>query len=316
MPDVRFPDVILIAGPTASGKSAAALAIAAQINGEIINADAIQVYRELEVLSARPTTEEMMEIPHHLYGHVAGQSRYSVGRWAEEVTAVIGEIAARGRSAIIVGGTGLYFRALTEGLSAMPAVPTEIRTKAQDRLSDIGLEKFRIELLRVDPAMERLAPADRQRHLRAWEVFEATGETLTSFQAMKGTPVVPSIDARIVVEPSREALYARCDKRFDLMLAGGALEEARVLDKLNIGADLPVMKALGAAELIAHLRSEVGLEGAIDLTKRNTRRFAKRQLTWFRNQTPNWARAAKSEDAVASLLSQLASSTAKVGGDN
>lgn len=305
MPVSDFPISVLIAGPTASGKSAAAIDIARKLNGEIINADAIQVYRDLEILSARPSTDEVRDMPHHLYGHVDGRARYSVGAWVAAVRAVLAHLAARNRAAIFVGGTGLYFRALTDGLSVIPDIPAQIRRAACARLAEIGIEKLRQEVLDVDPVMARLAPADRQRHLRAWEVHAATGQTLSSFQALETEPVLSAIAARVVLAPARDQLYARCEARFDAMLVAGGRDEAEALNARQLAPDLPVMKALGAAELIAALNGTISDEDAARLAKRNTRRFAKRQLTWFRNQTADWPRAENGAAAIDEVFRQL-----------
>ena len=211
-------------------------------------------------------------------------------------------LEAAGKPAIFVGGTGLYFRSLTEGLSAIPEVPGEVRAEAAARWDALGGAVFRKELLARDPAMARLAPADRQRHLRAWEVLTATGRPLSSFQAQTGEALIPATALRVVVAPGRDALYAACEARLEKMVKAGGLEEAQDLLSRGLDPDLPVMKALGAAELMAHLRGEISLADAIDLAKRNTRRFAKRQLTWFRNQTADWPRAHSSEAAAATIL--------------
>lgn len=293
--------VVLIAGPTASGKSAAALALAEKTGGEIVNADAIQVYRDLDILSARPRPDDLARAPHHLFGFLDAGVRCSAGMWAREAGAAIAGIHARGRTAIVAGGTGLYFRALTEGLSPMPDVPAEIRKAAQARLDQIGIMAFCAEVVARDPAMARLAPGDAQRLLRAWEVIEATGEPFSSFQNAPRKPLLRAAAAKLVIEPDRETLYAACDARFDLMMEKGALDEARHIASRGLDPDLPAMKALGAAELIAHLKGELSLEDAVVLAKRNTRRFAKRQLTWFRNQTPDWPRESDWRGAVRRL---------------
>lgn len=289
---------ILIAGPTASGKSAAALAVARKAGGEIVNADALQVYRDLRVISSRPTPSEESEAPHHLFGHVDGQVRYSAGEWSRDAARAIAGIHARGKIAIVVGGTGLYFRSLEQGLSAAPEIPSSVRAEATALFEEIGADKFRARLMAVDPAMARLDPADRQRHLRAYEVFLASGRPLSEIQQEPGRPLVGRIDAMIVIEPPRTALYAAIEARFDAMLTNGALEEARALAARRLNPALPVMKAVGAAELMAHLAGDLTLEGAVDLAKRNSRRLAKRQLTWLRNQAKDWPRAAAPGDAA------------------
>lgn len=293
--------VVFIAGPTASGKSAAALALAERIGGEIVNADAIQVYKDLEILSARPGPAELERAPHHLFGFLDGAERCSAGMWARAAGKAIAGVHERGRAAIVVGGTGLYFRALEEGLSPIPEAPEEVREAARRRLDELGPEVFRAEVIARDAAMARLAANDTQRLLRAWEVLEASGLPLSHFQAAPRQPMIESVTARIVVEPERAALYAACENRFDIMLEKGGLEEARRLAVRGLSPDLPVMKALGAAELIAHIEGVLSLEEAADLAKRNTRRFAKRQLTWFRHQAADWLRAADAAAAIEAL---------------
>lgn len=280
---------ILIAGPTASGKSALALWAAQTWDGAIINADAIQVYSDLNILSARPGGADLQAAPHHLYGVLKGDERCSAGRWAGLARAAITAAAESGKLPIIVGGTGLYFRALTKGLSPIPAVDDKARKTAQMRLKALGQDGFYAEVVAQDPAMARLAPGDTQRLLRAWEVYHSTGAPLSHFQAVPGAPLIAGKSLiKLVLAPIRETLYQRCEQRFDQMLAAGALDEARGLLAQGLSQDLPVMKAVGAAELMAHLRGEITFDEARALAKQNTRRFAKRQLTWFRNQTADW----------------------------
>lgn len=304
MPTEPPKRTILIAGPTASGKSAAALAVARDIGGEIINADAIQVYRDLRVLSARPTAADEALAPHHLFGHVEGSQRYSAGGWARDAATAIAGVHARGNAAIVVGGTGLYFRALESGLSAAPAISAEIRTAAEARYEALGADAFRAEVLSFDPAMARLKPADRQRHIRAWEVFHGAGASLSQIQAQAGSPILDRIDARMVIEPPRDRLYRQIDARFDDMMTRGALEEARMLADKAYDPRLPVMKAVGAAELMAHLAGQLTLADAATLARRHSRRLAKRQLTWFRNQANAWLRAETVDHAVAALIGE------------
>ncbi len=287
--------VILIAGPTASGKSALALALAEEIGAEIVNADALQVYRDISILSARPSAAEEASAPHHLFGHVDGALRYSVGGWARDAAAALASIAARGRPAIVVGGTGLYFRALTEGLSEAPDISPSVREDAEARLAAIGLPAFRAEVLAADPAMARLKPGDRQRHVRAWEVYRATGRPLSAFQT-GGGPILAAPAARIVLAPPRATLYQAIEHRFDAMLRAGALGEAKALAARGLNPALPVMKAVGVPELLDYLGGRLSLQDAISLAKQSSRRFAKRQMTWFRNQTPDWPRASSSAE--------------------
>lgn len=304
MPDKLTNDVTLIAGPTASGKTALALALARATGAEIINADALQIYRDVPVLTAQPTAAERGDIVHHLFGVLPADARGSVGDWARRVQVCLTEIAARGRPVILVGGTGLYMRAVCEGLAPIPAISDAIREAVSARYDGLGPETFRSHLLAADPAMARLEPNDRQRHIRAMAVYEATGRPLSDWQDEPGEPLVQAVRARIILEPPRDALYARCDGRFLQMLEAGALDEARRLRGAALAPDLPVMKALGLRELIAHISAEISLEAAIESAQMQTRRFAKRQLTWFRNQTPDWPRADDAEAALDSLNAQ------------
>lgn len=301
MPDENRARVVFIAGPTASGKSAAALALAEEIGGEIVNADAIQVYRDLEILSARPRAHDLAKAPHHLFGSVDGSERCSAGRWARAAAKIIEDVLDRRRAAIVVGGTGLYFQALEEGLSPVPDVSREIRTAARSRLDELGSDAFRSEVLARDPGMAKLDRSDTQRLLRAWEVSEATGRPLSSFQNLPREPLVPRPSGRLALEPDRERLYSACDDRLDRMMEDGALDESRRLLERGLDPNLPVMKALGASELMAHLRGKLMLHEAVNLAKRNTRRFVKRQTTWFRHQAADWPRAADWRDAVPKL---------------
>ena len=277
--------VWLVAGPTASGKSALALRLAERLGATVVNADSMQVYSDLRVLTARPSHDDEARAPHRLYGHVDGSTAYSVGRWLEDVRSLLAEPGPK----VIVGGTGLYFRALTVGLAAVPAVPEAVRTEAGERLSRDGEQAFRSVLAAFDPeAAGRIAPGDRQRLTRAWAVHRATGRSLSDWRR-ETAPALRSYRA-VVLEPPREALYARCDARLDAMVTAGALEEARALGDRRLPADRPVLKAVGVRELTAHLAGRLTLAVAVDRAKDETRRYAKRQLTWFRNQTPLWPR--------------------------
>jgi tRNA dimethylallyltransferase len=283
--------VLLIAGPTAGGKSALALRLAERLGGEIVNADALQLYTDLSVLSARPTTDEMAQAPHHLFGVADGADGWSVGRWLDAALPVLADIAARGHRAIVVGGTGLYFRALTRGLADIPAVPAAVRRAAAETYERLGEDAFRQALAERDPAAAaRIAPGDRQRLLRAWEVAEATGRALTDWHGGTEAPLRADQWRAVVLEPDRQALYARCDTRLHAMVEHGALEEMQALMARGLGPLAPVMKAVGVRELAAHLAGELTLAEAVALAQQETRRYAKRQLTWFRNQTPDWER--------------------------
>jgi tRNA dimethylallyltransferase len=287
---VSRSDAILIAGPTASGKSALALALAEELGGTVINADSMQVYRDLRVITARPTPAEETRAPHRLYGHVDAGENYSVGRWCVDASAALSEARRRESLPIVVGGTGLYFKALTEGLAAVPPIPADIRSTIRGRLADEGIAPLHAELARRDPVMaRRLMPGDRSRIARALEVVMATGRSLADWHR-QGMP--PSVDARraikIFLTLDRGQLYRRIEERFDRMLGSGALDEVRVLAARHLDPALPAMKAHGVPWLIRHLDGELGLTEAAEAGKRDTRRYTRRQATWFRNQLPDW----------------------------
>jgi tRNA dimethylallyltransferase len=291
-PGRNAPPPWLIAGPTASGKSALALRLARAVGGEIVNADSMQLYRDLRILTARPGRADEAVAPHHLFGVADGAEPWSVGRWLRATRDILGGIAARGRVAIVVGGTGLYFRALTEGLAEIPPVPAEVRAETQAQFDQLGETAFRTRLAGVDPAaVARVAAGDRQRLTRAQEVFAATGRPLSAWLAVTKPDLAPGAWRGLVLEPPRQTLYARCDQRLLAMVENGALEEVATLAARRLDPGSPVMKALGVAPFAAHLRGELSLEAALDLARGDTRRYAKRQLTWFRRQTPDWPRA-------------------------
>jgi tRNA dimethylallyltransferase len=277
--------VVVIGGPTASGKSGLAVDIAEAFGGTVINADSMQLYRELDVLTARPGAEDLARAPHRLYGVLPGSERGSAARWRALVLAEIAAARAAGRLPIVVGGTGLYLRALMEGLCDLPTLPDAVRAAARERHKDLGGEAFRAELVARDPASARLNPGDTTRLVRAWEVLEATGRPLTEWQAAAPDGPPPGLRFHVtVIDPPRADLYAMCDKRFTVMLARGALDEVRALDALGLNPELPVMKALGVPELRAHLRGELSLTAATVKAQQSTRHYAKRQVTWFRHQ--------------------------------
>ncbi|HEX3888888.1 MAG TPA: tRNA (adenosine(37)-N6)-dimethylallyltransferase MiaA [Phenylobacterium sp.] len=285
------PRIWLIAGPTASGKSALALRLAETVGGEIVNADSMQLYADLRLLTARPSPDEEARVPHHLFGTVDAADGWSVGRWLRAAMPVLDAIAARGRPAIVAGGTGLYFKALTEGLAEIPQVPIEVRVQAGEDYDRMGEMNFRGRLGAVDPAAAtRIAPGDRQRLVRAWAVFAATETPLSDWQST-GQPALGAHAWRAVaLEPPRAALYARCDARLAAMVEAGALEEVRGLMARNLDADMPLMKAVGVREFSAHLRGETTLPDAIAAAQRQTRNYAKRQTTWMRGQMAGWPR--------------------------
>jgi len=279
--------VICIAGPTASGKSAFAIEVARTFSGEIINADALQVYSDLQILSARPTTSEMEGVPHHLFGHVAGSVRYSTGQWLREVEPLILNVLARGKTPVIVGGTGLYFRALLQGMADIPPIPKETFDHTQALYKRHGIEKIRIVAEGYDPvSAAKVLGNDPHRLLRIINVSEATGRPLSDWQA-DTRPSVPLRFARYcVLLPPRDHLYARINQRYDEMLRGGGLEEAKAVFKKQFDESLPVMKAIGLRQLRHFFNGLESLDEAVDSAKQDSRRFAKRQMTWFRNQPP------------------------------
>ncbi|HEY8616960.1 tRNA (adenosine(37)-N6)-dimethylallyltransferase MiaA [Phenylobacterium sp.] len=285
------PRIWLIAGPTASGKSALALRLAEATGAEIVNADSMQIYRDLRVLSARPSREEEARAPHHLFGTVDAADGWSVGRWLRAATAVLDQIRGRGRSVVVVGGTGLYFKALTEGLAEIPQVGPEVRAQAAADYDLMGESAFRGRLGVHDPAAAaRIAPGDRQRLCRAWEVYAATGAPLSDWQRT-GQPALPDgAWTAVALEPPREALYARCDARLEAMVAQGAVDEVAALLARDLDSDLPAMKAVGVREFAAHVRGEIPLAEAVARAQMETRRYAKRQTTWMRGQMAGWPR--------------------------
>jgi tRNA dimethylallyltransferase len=283
--------ILCIAGPTASGKSSWALELAKMHDGEVINADALQVYAELQILSARPTEAEMDGVPHHLYGHVSATERYSTGKWLKDVDDLIIDVLARGKTPILVGGTGLYFKALTEGLAQIPDPDPEATVQAQHILDQDGIDALRTEATRLDPvATARVLGDDPQRLLRIVGVALGTQHPLSVWQS-NTKPLIPKSSWQgAVLLPPREDLYAKINARFADMVVGGGLVEAARVRALNLDVALPAMKAIGLRELIAHLNGETGLDEAIELAARETRRFAKRQYTWLRGQMQGWAK--------------------------
>ena len=276
--------VMVVGGPTASGKSALALALAEQLDGEIINADSMQIYRGLPILTAQPDAAALARAPHRLYGALDLMERCSAGRWRGLALAAIGEAQAAGRLPILVGGTGLYLRALMAGLADIPDTPPDLRARVASRLADIGAPAFHAELARRDPEMAaRLQPRDRQRLIRAAEVLEHTGRSLADWQRTPSPPPPLRFHA-VHVDPPRAALYAACDARFLAMMERGALAEAEAIAARGLAPDLPGCKALGLRELTAHLRGGLALADAVRQAQGATRRYAKRQTTWFSHQ--------------------------------
>jgi tRNA dimethylallyltransferase len=286
----RSSEAVLIAGPTASGKSALALGLAQETGGVIINADSMQVYRDLRILTARPTPQEEARVPHRLYGHVDAGVNFSAGSWVADAAAALAQARAQNRLPIFVGGSGLYFKALTRGLSAVPPIPPEIRESVRARLERDGVEALHAELARRDPASaERLKPRDRTRIARALEVVEATGRSLTDWHRDGLPPLLPpGTFSALFLSPDRDQLYVRIDARFDAMLKAGALQEVERLAARRLDPLLPAMKAHGVPALIRHLEGEITLEEAATIGRADTRHYAKRQFTWFRHQLPEF----------------------------
>ncbi|SLN72415.1 tRNA (adenosine(37)-N6)-dimethylallyltransferase MiaA [Oceanibacterium hippocampi] len=277
---------VLIAGPTASGKSALALDIAREFDGVVINADSMQVYRELRVVTARPSAAEEAAAPHRLYGVAAAAEALSAPRWRDMAAAEIAAAWAAGRLPVVVGGTGLYLRTLTEGIAPIPDVPLALRDRIAARREAIGAAAFHAELARIDPAVAgRVEPGDSQRAIRAMAVHAATGTPLSEWHRLPATgPILRDVEAKLVLAPPRDALYARIDRRFETMLDRGALAEVEALMALDLDPALPACKALGVPELTRYLRGEWDLETAVGAAQQASRRYAKRQSTWFRNQ--------------------------------
>ena len=281
---------VLIAGPTASGKSALALRLAERLGGVVVNADSMQVYRDLRIITARPSPEEEAAAPHRLYGHVDAAENYSVGRWCRDVGAVLEECAQTNRVPILVGGTGLYFKALLTGLAAVPPIPATIRNAVRGRLARDGVAPLYAELRERDPlTARRLMPLDRSRISRALEVVLATGRSLTDWHRDGQPPLVDTAKAaKVFITCERTELVRRIEERFATMLAAGALDEVSALAARGLDPLLPAMKAHGVPWLIRHLNGEITLEEAAAGGVMDTRRYAKRQVTWFRNQMKDW----------------------------
>jgi tRNA dimethylallyltransferase len=280
------PSAILIAGPTASGKTALAVAIAKAIGGSVINADSMQVYSDLFILSARPDAKEQAGIPHLMFGHVDGSVNYSAGKWCADAQKAIASVRDAGRVPVIAGGTGLYFKTLLHGLSDIPQVPDDVRQRVRVRAASMTGDQLHEQLAQCDPVLaQRIRPGDAQRLVRALEVFEATGKPLSSFQDNRGDAALDIGDCiAVFLAPDRALLRERINLRFDRMVEAGAVEEVRRLAASGLDPQLPLMRAHGVPGLLAYLRGETTLEAAIDRGKGDTRKYAKRQFTWFRHQ--------------------------------
>lgn len=301
------PEAVLIAGPTASGKSALAMDLAERTGGVIVNADSMQVYGDLRILTARPSLQDEARCTHLLFGHVDADSDYSVGRWAQDAAQILSAVRTAGRLPIFVGGTGLYFRALTAGLAPVPAIPEEVRARIRRAAEADTAQVLHARLATRDPLTAvSLRPTDRQRILRALEVVEATGRPLAEWQAQSGAPLLaPERTLRVVLDMEREMLKRRIDGRFQDMLRAGALTEVEALARRGLAPDRTILKAHGVPALMRHLRGELDLAAAAAEGQSDTRRYAKRQQTWFRHQMPDWERHPP-ETALPALLARLA----------
>jgi tRNA dimethylallyltransferase len=301
------PSAVLIAGPTASGKSAVALALAERTGGVVINADSMQVYGDLRILTARPSPEEEARVPHRLYGHAAAIEDYSVGRWLADVIAAMAAARREHRLPIVIGGTGLYFSALTQGLVAIPPIPEHMRAAIRAAAEGESAPVLHSRLATLDPETAfRLAPNDRQRILRALEVVAATGRSLSAWQRSTQPPALPAEGlVRRVLHLDREVLRRQIDRRFHAMMEAGALEEVERLAARHLPADRPLLKACGVPPLMRHLAGGMARTEAVAQGQNDTRRYAKRQETWFRHQMPEWPRTTP-DAALDGLMDEIA----------
>ena len=287
----REAQAILLAGPTASGKSARAIELARERDGVVINADAMAVYRDLAILSARPTPDEMGDIPHLLFGHVGAERNYSVGLWLADAKAALRGAERLKKLPIFVGGTGMYFKALLHGLSNIPAAPPEVRARVRAQAQGVAPEELHERLRARDPeTAARLRPSDPQRILRALEILEATGAPLASFHGAREGALLDAAQCEcLFLAPEREKLYVRIDTRFDRMMEQGALEEVRRLAARGLDPALPALRAVGVPGLSAFLRGEMSLGEAVEKAKRDSRQYSKRQFTFARTQLPEFS---------------------------
>jgi tRNA dimethylallyltransferase len=302
---VQKPPVIIVAGPTASGKSGLALALAEAFRGTIVNADSLQCYRDLDILTARPDAAAQALVPHRLYGWLDAAQRGSAALWRARAAAEIEGALGAGRLPLLVGGTGLYLRALQQGLAPIPDIPQAVRLEASKLHQALGGAGFRDALMKLDPqAANRLPPGDTTRLRRAWEVVQATGIPIAEWQRRAHDAALWRFFT-VLLLPAREHLYAACDARFAAMVEAGGLEEAARLAARGLDPGLPAMKAVGVPELLRHLRGEITREAAIAEGQRATRRYAKRQLTWFHHQLAADVTIVEPQGAAAALHEEI-----------
>ena len=280
--------IVLLSGPTATGKSSLASKLAEKIDGEIINADSIQLYRDLFILTARPDIKKE-KIKHHCYGFLDGDINWSVGKWINEINKILKDVIKRNKVPIVVGGTGFYFKAITDGLSPIPDIDKSIRLKIENDLEKNGLTKLQKRLAFIDPkASEKINPNDRQRIMRALEVYEGTNKKISDFWLMKREKIINYKSINFKIDADREWIYKNCDLRVDYMFENGAVEEVRHLLTKNYSENSPIMKAIGVDEIISFLNSDITLDKALELIKFKTHQYAKRQITWINNQMISW----------------------------
>jgi tRNA dimethylallyltransferase len=280
--------IILLSGPTATGKSSLASKLAEKIDGEIINADSIQLYRDLFILTARPNIEKE-KIKHHCYGILEGDINWSVGNWIDAINEILKEVINRKKVPIVVGGTGFYFKAITDGLSPIPDIDKSIRLKIENELEKNGLEELQKRLANVDPkASEKINPNDRQRIIRALEVYEGTNKRISEFWLMKREKIINYESINFKIDADRKWIYKNCDLRVDYMFENGVIEEVRHLLNKNYSKNSPIMKAIGVDEITLFLNNDITIDRASELIKFKTHQYAKRQITWINNQMISW----------------------------
>ena len=280
--------IVLLSGPTATGKSSLASKLAEKIDGEIINADSIQLYRDLFILTARPDIKKE-KIKHHCYGFLDGDINWSVGKWINEINKILKDVIKRKKVPIVVGGTGFYFEAITDGLSPIPDIDKSIRLKIENDLEKNGLTKLQKKLAFIDPrASEKINPNDRQRIMRALEVYEGTNKKISDFWLMKREKIIKYKTINFKIDADREWIYKNCDLRVDYMFENGVVEEVRNLLTKNYSKNSPIMKAIGVDEITSFLNSDITIDKALELIKFKTHQYAKRQITWINNQMISW----------------------------